>query len=162
MTEAIVKQNEEIQILRIVAILVAVMCTSCGDGEASEPVPNPGEVDELVGTWYLETTESDDGTTASLSMKLTFNEDKTGSIVETLTYTTRATESQRYSMNFGWSTTSNSNGEDILRVSYVSGDKNTWLFMGSSSTVLWTRQYVVTGDILNVYLTDGVLVFHRL
>ncbi len=151
---------KKFKFLTFVAILAAVMCTSCGDDEAPEPAP--GEVDELVGTWYLETTASDDGTTASLSMKLTFNEDKTGSIVETWTYTTRATESQRYSMNFGWSTTSNSNGEDILRVSYVSGDKNTELFIGSSSTVLWTRQYVVTGDILNMYVGGGVLVFHRL
>lgn len=64
-------------------------------------------------------------------------------------------------MDFYWSITSDANGNDIMRVSYVSGDKNTELFYGDINTALWTRQYVVTGNILNVYTDGGVWVFHK-
>jgi len=134
-------------------MMVAVMTvtfSSCKDDKDGKEL----ESTNLVGRWEC-MQQDDDGT--SFKMVLTFNSDATGTIEEALS--TKATYA--YSMKFTWSTTTNANGDDILRVSYVDGDKTTELFMGSSSTVLWTRKYVLTGKILNVYDGDGVWVFNK-
>lgn len=144
--------------------LFALVVTSCGgdDNDDPEPVPDaPQTTNGLVGTWSLTETASDETGSGSLTMTLTFNADNTGSIVEDWYITSRASSRETYSMSFSWSVTSDSNGNDILRISYVSGDKNTEIFPGSSTTVLWTRQYVLTGNILNIYGGSGVWVFNR-
>lgn len=135
------------------AMLVAVMVvsfSSCSDDKNDDVLKSTS----IVGRW--ECTQSDDENL--FKMVLTFNSDATGIIDEA--WSTRA--SSAYSMQFTWSTTTNANGDNILRVSYVKGDKLTELFPGSSSTVLWSRQYVLTGDILNIYQGDGVWVFKRI
>lgn len=139
----------------IAVVLTAFMATSCGEDD------EPSTSGSLVGTWVLEESLSDYDSSAKLKMTLKFNSDNTGSVVEEWTSESRATEHNIYSMNFSWSTTTDSDGDDILRVSYVSGDKNTELFSGNSSTVLWSRQYVITGKILNVYVNNGVWVFNK-
>lgn len=150
----------------LVVILTAFFTTSCGgDDKDDEPDnPNPGtELGSIIGTWVYEESSYDpeDKETASMVMTLKFNSDYTGSVVEDWTYS-RASSHYSYSMNFSWSTTSDSNGNDILRVSYVSGDQGMMdLFPGSDNTVLWTRQYVLTGNILNIYGGNGVWVFNR-
>lgn len=140
----------------IIIALITLMFTSCGDDEDSLK-----DSDSLVGTWVLEETYEDEDESASIKMTLKFNKDNTGSIVEDWVSQTKSSTHETYSMNFSWSTTSDSNGNDILRVSYVSGDKNTELFPGVSSTVLWTRQFVQTGKILNIYSNDGVWVLNK-
>lgn len=139
----------------VAIIMTAFMATSCSEED------EPSTSGSIVGTWVLEEGTSDYDSSAKLKMTLKFNKDNTGSIVEEWTSESKATEHDIYSMNFSWSTTTDSNGNDILRVSYVSGDKDTELFYGGASTVLWTRQYVITGKILNVYLNDGVWVFNK-
>lgn len=135
-------------------MMTAAMFSSCSNDD--EP-----KEDSIVGKWeYTETETTEDGS-ISISMTLTFKSDKTGSIVENWSINTRASSNRQYSMDFSWSTTSDSNGNDILKVSYVDGDKNTELFPGSASTVLWSRQYVQTGKILNIYSNDGVWVFNK-
>lgn len=115
----------------------------------------------LIGTWILEESSEESDFSGALNMTLTFRSNNTGSIVEEWITNTRATEINKYAMDFYWSITSDANGNDIMRVSYVSGDKNTELFYGDINTALWTRQYVVTGNILNVYTDGGVWVFHK-
>lgn len=141
-----------------VAMLMTFMASSCGKDEESDPPVVGG----LNGTWFLEETSESGSYSNTLRMTLTFRDDHTGSIVENWTTVSRASENNTYAMEFSWSSTSDSNGNDILRVSYVSGDKNTEIFAGDSNTVLWTRQYVVTGNILNIYQGGGVWVFHRI
>lgn len=137
--------------------LTSVMFASCSKDEDDELTKESG----LPGTWVYEELLEEDNGTASVKMTLTFNANNTGSIVEDWTNESRASSHQTYSMDFSWSTTTDSSGNDILRISYVSGDKNTELFGGTSSTVLWTRQYVLTGNILNIYQGAGVWVFNR-
>ncbi len=127
------------------------MVSSCKD----EP-----EEDNIVGKWEYSESEIDDNYSYAAKMILTFKKDKTGSIVESYQEEeTRA--SSEYRMNFSYSTTTDFNGNSILKISYVSGDKDTELFPGSSNTALWSRQYVLTGKILNIYDDDGVWVFHK-
>jgi len=136
----------------IFAIMSGITVTSCSD----EP-----QEDNIVGKWFYSETEVDDDYYSDISMTLTFNKDKTGTIVESWREETKTRSSAEYRMNFSWTTTSDSNGNNILKVSYVSGDKETELFPGSSNTVLWSRQYVLTGKILNIYSGDGVWVFNK-
>ncbi|MCM1163149.1 MAG: hypothetical protein NC339_02710 [Muribaculaceae bacterium] len=147
--------------LVLLALCFSVSLTSCG-GDDDDPKPDEPVGNTIIGQWGLSVTQTDtDGSIYSLRMDLTFNKDYTGSIVETWTSQSRAATSNTYAMNFNWSTTSDANGNDILKVSYVSGDHNTELFYGTSSTALWTRQYVLTGTILNIYGGDGVWVFNK-
>lgn len=148
----------------LILAFVALMFTSCGGDDKDEPQPQPDATQtqtSLVGTWNLIENFDDETGSGSLAMTLVFNADYTGSITEDWYVTTRASSRETYSMSFNWSITSDSNGNDILRISYVSGDKNTEIFSGSSTTVLWTRQYVLTGNILNIYGGAGVYVFNR-
>jgi len=134
-------------------VMVAVMTvsfSSCDDDKNDDVLKSTS----IVGRW--ECAQADDE--SSFKMILTFNSDATGIIEET--WSSKA--SSAYSMRFTWSTTTNADGDNILKVSYVDGDKQTELFPGSSSTVLWSRQYVLTGDILNIYQGDGVWVFKRM
>lgn len=147
--------------IKFLALAFVVMLTTFMTASCSKEEDDPSASGTLKGTWVLEETSAGSGYAISLKMTLTFRGDNTGSIVENWVTETRASNSETYEMNFSWSTTSDSNGNDILRVSYVSGDQNTELFTGSGSTALWNRQYVVTGNILNVYGDDGVWVFHR-
>ncbi|MBO4995551.1 MAG: hypothetical protein J6C78_06245 [Muribaculaceae bacterium] len=154
--------TKKIKLLSMLLALmfIPVVFSSCGgDDDDDEPISSNG----LVGYWTLEEVyDSDDGDIrTSVKMTLKFNKDNSGEIVEELTSESRASTHKTYTMKFSWSTTSDSNGNDILRVSYISGDKTTMLFPGSSNTVLWTRRYVRTGNILNVYCNDGVLVFNK-
>lgn len=135
-------------------MISGIMASSCSKDD--EP-----EQESILGKWEYSETETDEDGTVSISMTLTFKSDRTGSIVEDWSATTRSTSNYRYSMDFSWTTTSDSNGNDILKISYVDGDKNTELFPGGSNTVLWTRQYVQTGKILNIYGSDGVWVFNK-
>ena len=105
---------------------------------------------------YEEVDDSDYGY-ESIKMTLTFNSDNTGKIVEDWEWTSRAESKEKYSMEFSWSITTDSNGNNTLRVSYISGDKDTEIFYGNDNTVLWTRQYVLTGKILNIYGNGLVL-----
>ncbi len=132
-------------------MMVAVMTvsfSSCKD-------ENGPDSTSIEGRWECVQEDKDDGTL--FKMVLTLNSDATGTIDEELSRASYA-----YSMEFTWSTTTNADGDDILRVSYVDGDKETELFPGSSSTVLWSRKYVLTGNILNIYQGEGVWVFKRI
>lgn len=140
----------------VIIALTGFTFSSCG-GDDDEPAKNAS----LIGTWVYEELNQDDDVMENVKMTLKFDANNTGSIVEEWLYETRASSHETYSMKFSWSTTSDSNGNDILRISYVSGDKNTELFPGGVNTVLWTRQYVLTGKILNIYGGDGVWVFNR-
>jgi len=143
----------------LVIMLTTLMATSCGGDDDKD---EPSNSASITGTWTFEETLTDEDGSTSLMMTLIFNKDNTGSIVEVWNTESRASGSNTYSMEFSWSSTTNSNGDNILSVSYVSGDKNTELFPGSSSTALWKRQYVVTGKILNIYDGDnGVWVFNK-
>ncbi len=142
--------------LLLMAILSGVVSTSCSSDDNDEP-----KAQSIVGKWELYESYEEDDETGSIQMVLTFNSDYTGSIDETWRYQSRASQVENYHMDFNWSTTTNSNGSDILKISYVSGDKETELFPGYSTTVLWTREYVLTGKILNIYGGDGVWVFNR-
>lgn len=150
-------------------LLVAVLFVAFGFASCSDDDDNGGgngngngaSSTSIVGTWRNSDVAEDEDGMVSLDMVLTFNNDNTGRIVETWAYSSRATTNETYTMDFQWTTTSDANGNDILKVSYVSGDRNTEVFAGGSNTVLWTRQYVLTGNILNVYGGDGVWVFNR-
>lgn len=153
-------QDKIFKLTNFVGILAVIMfnflATSCGKDDPSSP-------GALHGTWILEATDEDDDYIETLKMTLKFNKNNTGSIVEDWHGETRASEHETYSMDFSWSTTSDSNGNDILRVSYVSGDKDMDLFPDySGNTALWTCRYVITGKILNIYTSDGdVWVFNK-
>lgn len=136
----------------IVGLIASVYTSSCSkdDDEIKE---------SLVGRWEMNETETYEDGTESLQMILIFNSNHTGSIEEKWTVESRSSYTNR--MTFNWSTSTDSNGNDILKVSYVSGDKETVIFDGSSSTALWTRQYVLTGNILNIYQGSGVWVLNR-
>lgn len=142
-----------------IVMLTALMTTSCGNDD-DDDIMDSGNI---TGTWVLEEIDNDpdDDYTSSIKITLKFNKNATGSIVEEWTTTSKATNHEVYTMNFSWSTTADADGNDILRISYVSGDKNTELFPGGSGTVLWKRQYVVTGKILNIYDGDGVWVLNK-
>ena len=141
--------------IMVIAILAGMTVTSCSNDE-------PKNV-SIVGTWYLNDSYEEDGYKESLSMTLKFNSDHTGSITETWISESRASSNETYKMNFSWATSTDSSGNEILKVSYISGDKDTELFYGNTSTALWTRQFVLTGNILNIYDASGsgVWVFKR-
>lgn len=141
----------------LVAMLATFMVTSCSKDDENDTSGSGA----LIGTWVLEDYSEEYDYSQTVKMTLTFRSNNTGSIVEDWITNTRATEINKYAMDFYWSITSDANGNDIMRVSYVSGDKNTELFYGDSNTALWTSQYVVTGNILNVYTDGGVWVFHK-
>ena len=140
-------------------LFMTVTLPSCG-GDDDEPTPAPTSI---LGTWECSEEYEDEDEVASIKMELKFNKDNTGSITETWSASTKtkASSTETYSMKFSWATTMNSDGNEILKISYISGDKNTELFPGTSSTVLWQRQYILTGNILNVFGGDGVWVFKR-
>lgn len=140
----------------LLMVVTGLSFTSCKDDDDK---PKDGSI---VGTWrYSEVVYDDNDEREVLNMVLTFNSNKTGKIVETWEYETRSASVETYSMDFTWATTTDASGNEILKVSYVSGDHDTEVFMGSESTVLWTRQFVLTGNILNIYGNDGVWVFKR-
>lgn len=141
--------------IMVITIMSGLTVTSCSSDD-DEP-----KAVSIVGKWQHQETYSDEDESGSISMTLTFNSDRTGSIIEDWTYESRASSHQSYKMDFSWATSTDSNGNEILKISYVSGDKVTELFPGGSSTVLWTRQFVLTGNILNIYDSDGVWVFNR-
>lgn len=146
--------TKSIKFLAILIVgLIASVCTSSCSKDDDEIK------DSLVGKWEFKVTETYEDGTESLQMILIFNSNHTGSIEEN--WSDDARSSSTYKMNFQWATSKDSNGNDILKVSYVSGDKNTELFYGTSATALWTRQYVLTGNILNIHSGDGVWVFNR-
>lgn len=62
-------------------------------------------------------------------------------------------EHDTYSMKFNWSTSTNADGEDILKVSYVSRDKQVWSFPG-------TFRYIITDKILKIS-GNGSLDFNK-
>lgn len=138
----------------LIVFLSVFFAASCSDDDD----PNPSSQDALIGSWVAEKTWDDYDEIETLKMTLTFNKGYTGSIVEEFSSETKATE--RYQMNFSWSISSDANGNDILRFSYVSGDKEMIIF-DEESAALWIRQYVVTGKILNLYSGDGVWVFNK-
>lgn len=142
-------------VVMFLAVLQSVSFTSCSNDD-----DEPKSV-SIVGKWESLEEYSDDEESMSIKMTLTFNNDRTGFIEENWKYESKASSVENYRMDFSWATTTDSNGNDILKISYVSGDKVTELFPGSSSAVLWTRQYVLTGNILNIYGGDGVWVFNR-
>lgn len=144
------------------SLLLAFFTITFAMGTSSCSKDDDDESSSLVGKWEYNEVYTDDDETASLNMILTFKSDNTGSIVETWGYESRANSTEVYSMNFSWATSTDSSGNDILKVSYVSGDHDTEVFYGSSSTVLWTRQYVLTGKILNIYSSSSnVWVFNK-
>lgn len=149
-------QFHKLLALMILVFMTGIMATSC-----SSDNDDPQDV-SIVGKWaFSESFDYDEDETESVTMLLTFNSDRTGSIEEYWVIESRATSSENYRMDFSWTTSSDANGNEILKVSYLSGDKNTELFPGGSSTVLWTRQFVLTGNILNIHGGDGVWVFKR-
>lgn len=138
--------------LLLLFVMSGLTLTSCGPENVKET---------LVGRWRATEVYTYGNTTETIKMELTFNKNKTGSIVENWITESRASSNNTYRMDFSWSTTTDSSGNTILKVSYVDGDKNTEIFNGSSTTVLWSRQYVITGKILNIYGGDGVWVFNK-
>lgn len=134
--------------MALLTVVMVASFSSCSDDD------DQLKTSSIVGKWVCSVEDDDE----SFSMVLTLNSDATGTIEEL--FTTRASYS--YNMKFSWSTATDSNGDTTLKVSYISGDKVTELFPGSSSTALWSRQYVLTGDILNIYQGDGVWVFNRM
>lgn len=146
------KQSIKLLSMLLTFFAMSFTLTSCSDDDND----NNG----IVGKWENLETYDEGNTVGSIKMVLTFNGDGTGRIVEEWNRQSRLTSS--YTMDFSWSTTSDTNGNDILRVSYVSGDKNTELFPGGTNTVLWTQRYVLTANILNIYSANGgVWVFKR-
>lgn len=147
----------------LLCALVAPALTSCGDDKDSKDPnePDAPDLESIVGIWEYWDYYSDEDNDTEFKMVLTFNNDHTGSISESWVFRSRASTNRTYNMKFSWTTTSDSYGNDIMRISYVSGDKDTELFNGGQNTVLWSRQYVLTGTILNVYQGDGVWVFNR-
>ena len=139
--------------LLTIVLMSAVTVTSCSDD-------NDGPSDSIVGKWVLTQTDIEDDGTYSVTMTLVLNSNKTGYIAENWSSSTKASSSEDYRMDFSWATSTDSDGNDILKVSYVSGDKNTELFPGEN-VVLWQRQYVHTGNILNIYQGSGVWVFNK-
>lgn len=140
----------------VVVVMATFLCVSCKDE------PNDGSnAKSFVGTWVCQESDEDEDEWESVSMTLTFKNDNTGKIVENWSWGSRASGNDTYSMTFNWSCTSDSNGNNILQVSYVSGDKNTELFYGYENTVLWKRQYVLTGKTLNIYEGNDVWVFKK-
>lgn len=140
-------------------MLLALSLVACGDDDDDK---NDSGTSSLVGKWALTQDFSDGDETDNVSMELVFNKDNTGVITETWIYESRASSREVYKMEFSWSTTKDSSGNDIMRISYVSGDKDTEIFNGGSGTVLWTRQYVRTGNILNIYSgSSNVWVFNK-
>lgn len=140
----------------VAVVTMGFTMTSCSDDDS-----NVLDNSSIEGRWVYTENYDDEGETLLITMELVFNRDKTGYIIENYDYSSRASSKEQYRMDFSWSTTQDSNGNDLLKVSYMSGDKNTELFYGSSGTVLWTRQFVLTGAILNIYEGDGVWVFNR-
>lgn len=141
-------------------LMTGFAITSCSSDDDKAATEEPKAV-SIVGRWENLESYTSDEVESSIKMVLTFNSDRTGSIEEYWAYQTKASSNETYSMKFSWATTTNSSGDEILKISYISGDKNTELFPGSSNTVLWSRQYVLTGNILNIYGGDGVWVFNR-
>lgn len=141
----------------IVVIMTTLLCVSC---KKDDPDDGTGSK-SLVGTWVFQDSYEDDEEWESVTMTLTFKSNNTGKIVEDWRWGSRADGGSSYSMEFNWSCTTDANGNDILRVSYVSGDKNTELFYGYDDTALWKRQYVLTGKILNIYDDGDVWVFKK-
>ena len=140
----------------ILVIMTGFTTTSCSDDDDKEKKAN------IAGKWEYSDSSTSSGSINTVRMVLTFNSDKTGSIDETWSSQSRASMDSHYNMKFSWATTTDSNGNDILKISYVSGDKETELFPGNESTVLWTRQYVLTGKILNIYSgSSSVWVFNK-
>lgn len=140
--------------LLLVTLAMFTGLTSCSSDEPDSQ--------SIVGTWTLSEVEENVNEITTVNMTLTFKSDHTGSIVEVWNTESRASSNERLSMNFSWSSTTDSDGNDILRISHVEGDKSTQLFPGSTNTVLWTLQYVQTGKILNVYSDYGnVWVFKK-
>lgn len=141
----------------VVVVMATFLCVSCKD----DPENGSG-AKALVGTWVCQEQWDDvEDVWESVTMTLTFKNDNTGKIVENWRWGSRADGSSTYSMEFNWSCASDSNGNNILQVSYVSGDKDTELFEGYENTVLWKCQYVLTGKILNVYSDGEVWVFNK-
>lgn len=140
----------------LLVVVAGFAFTSCHP----DPKPTPNN-SSLVGTWTLTETEEDEDEIDTVEMTLIFKNDQTGSIKENWRSESRSVSLYTYEMKFSWSTVSDSDGNQILQVSYISGDKNTEIFMGSSNTALWKRQYVLTGKILNIYGGDGVWVFNK-
>lgn len=142
----------------LVVVLTAFFATSCSDSD-----DEPSTKGSIYGTWTFEDFFIEDNTSNGLNITLTLNKDNTGSIVEVWSVESRASETNTFSMNFSWTTTTDSSGNDIMKLSYISGDKNTEIFMGGENTVLWSRKYVLTGNILNIYDPEdnSVWVLHR-
>ena len=149
---------KKINLLLCVAILGGMSCVTSSCSKDDEP-----KTVNIVGTWQYTEEFIDADFSEMLTMTLKFNNDRTGSITENWVTETRASSNETYRMDFSWATSVDSSGNEILKISYISGDKNTELFPGSSSTALWTRQYVLTGNILNIYdgQNNGVWVFKR-
>ena len=138
-------------------MLMTSMAVSCSKDDDVK------DSSSIKGTWIYEQIKEDDSSISTTRIVLAFNSDHTGKIIQEWSSETKSSLSS--TMNFSWSTTSDSNGRDILRVSYVSGDKNTSIFPGvvdnKDNVALWTREYVVTGKILNLYHGDGVWRFNK-
>lgn len=130
--------------------------SSCSDDKNDEPSASAS----LVGTWTYEKPESSKDDDEGFKMILKFNKDNTGTYTEEwVSNETRASSSQ--TMNFGWSISTDSKGNDILRISYVSGDRDTMLFpqdpkRPNSNIVLWSYPCVLTGKVLNVTANSPV------
>lgn len=139
---------------------MATVCSLISCSNDTKDAPTSGN-SSILGTWSLtQEFEEEDGM-ESVDIVLVFNNNQTGSIKETWRYESRAATTNVREMEFSWSTVSDSDGNQILQVSYVSGDKNTSIFNGSENTALWKREFVLTGNILNIYSGNGVWVFNK-
>lgn len=148
---------KKINLLLCIALMGGMMCiaSSCSKND------DPKDVN-IVGTWQYTEVIPGYNYTETITMTLKFNSDRTGSISEDWVTETKATGYSNYRMDFSWATSVDSSGREILKISYIKGDKNTELFPGDD-TVLWTREFILTGNILNIYgyQSSDVWVFKR-
>lgn len=135
----------------IILFFATSALSSCG-GDDDEPMVS----NDLIGTWTYEYRSEgpEDGEYEEEIITLKFDKDNKGLIVREESYPIytgliggdagfSGMQHNTYSMKCGWSTSTNSDGKDILIVSYVSGDKKVWPFPG-------TFQYLLMDNILEI------------
>lgn len=130
----------------ILLILSALTITSCNNDE-----PNATGIE---GTWKCSLSNSN----YSLDATLVLNKDATGSLVE---YVSEAIGSSENHLYFYWSTTTDSDGNDYLKISYKNGDNSTVLIPVITDSSLKTLKYALTGEKLHVYGVSDTFVFDK-
>jgi hypothetical protein len=123
-------KNLKYVLIMFVALTATIACSD--DSDSDDANVNP-----IVGTWGI--SESDSG--FSVSIEATFKENKTGTMVATVSF---GGESETDNSSFTWSTsgdqlTLNMDGDTAVSTYSISGDKLTITDSDGDATV-FTRQ----------------------